>query len=346
MADDSWPSPLHNSGAVTEPEYESLVVPYTATGVYGATSDTAVVYADSSGRQVKVRANKYAVVRGFFWTSGTSETTLAIGANSSGSTRTDLVVLRLDRSTWNVRVVVKAGIPGSGAPALTQTFGSSGVYEFALAVVTVPNGAATTTAGQCVNVAMYIESPAVVPTHASYQPQSADGMRRFWQGRREVYRNSGWRPETGWQYVTLDADHVIASGTTKQSTTMTLQMEVNSVYKVDAVLFCSGGSAGDVAFDILMPAGATFKYNPQSVDSTSFAAINSVYTGVMYSAQSAVLGVNGGALSEARTMLINGTIRTAGTAGPATVRFAQSVNDPGTPTTMWADSHFGLFKIA
>lgn len=346
MADDSWPSPAHNSGAVTEPEYESLVVPYTASGVYGATSDTAVVYADASGRQVKVRANKYAIVRGFFWTSGTTETTIAIAANSSGSTRTDLVVLRLDRAAWTVRVVVKAGTPGAGAPALTQTFGASGHYEIALAVVTVTNGSVSISAGQCVNVAMYLEQPAVVPVHASYQPQSADGMRRFWQGRKEVYRNSGWRPESGWQYVALDADHVIASGTTKQSTALSLAMEPNSVYKVDGVLFYSGGSIGDFAPDLSLPAGATFKYNPQSADAGASSNISSVYTGVMYGTQNAVGGVNGGTIADARTMLLSGTIRTGGTAGNAVVRFGQNVNDPGTATTLWADSHFGLFKIA
>lgn len=169
MAYDSWPSPAHNSGAVTEPEYESLLVPYTGSGVYGTATDTAVVYGDSSGRQVKVRANKYGLIRGFFWTTGTSETIESIAANSSGSTRTDLVVMRLDRSTWTARPAIKQGTPGAGAPALTQTFGASGLYEMVLAVVTVTNGAATITAGNVVARDVYLERPPLAGSYANMQ---------------------------------------------------------------------------------------------------------------------------------------------------------------------------------
>jgi hypothetical protein len=140
VAQDSWPSPAHNSREVTDPEYEKIAARFSDDGVWGTPKDTAVVAA-GGGLSVNVRSGVYGSVRGHAWYSGTSAVSLSIGSNSSGSTRTDRVVLRLDRAAWTVRAVVKAGTPGSGAPALTQQTGDSGVYEIPLARVTVLNGA-------------------------------------------------------------------------------------------------------------------------------------------------------------------------------------------------------------
>ncbi|MDX3455034.1 hypothetical protein PV396_24355 [Streptomyces sp. ME02-8801-2C] len=144
MAQDSWPSPAHNSRAVTDVEYEKIAAHFSEDGVYGTPADTQVV-AVGTGLNVAVRADVFASVRGHAWTSGTSTVTLSIGANVSGSTRIDRVVLRLDRSTWTVRAVVRAGTPGSGAPALVQDTGDTGVYEIPLALVSLLSGASTVT---------------------------------------------------------------------------------------------------------------------------------------------------------------------------------------------------------
>lgn len=144
MAQDSWPSPNHGSGSVTQAEYERIAQRFSDDGVDGTPADTGVVTA-GTGLQVTVRSGVYASVRGFAWSSGTVDTSLAIGSNSSGSTRVDRVVLRLDRSTWDVRAVVVAGTPGAGAPALTQSTGSTGLFEIPLAQVTVINAAASVT---------------------------------------------------------------------------------------------------------------------------------------------------------------------------------------------------------
>lgn len=146
MAEASWPSPSHGSPAraVTDAEYPHLAS-WASDGVFASGSD--VVYGNSSGMQVHVRANKYGIVRGHAWSSGTSEYNLTIGSNSSGSTRIDTVVLRLDRSTWNVTAAVRAGTPGGGAPALQRDTGDTGLWEIPLADVTVINGAASISAG-------------------------------------------------------------------------------------------------------------------------------------------------------------------------------------------------------
>ncbi|MFC7906482.1 hypothetical protein ACQEV9_18335 [Streptomyces chartreusis] len=144
MAQSSWPSPGHNSRAVTDLEYEKLAARFSDNGVYGTPLDDAVVTA-GAGLSVSVRAGVYGSVRGHAWSSGTSTVTLSIAANSSGSTRVDRVVLRLDRSDWTVRAVVKQGTPGAGVPTLTQQTGDTGVYEVLLANVTVLNGASSVT---------------------------------------------------------------------------------------------------------------------------------------------------------------------------------------------------------
>lgn len=157
MAQTSWPNTA-GGRAVNDVQWEKMAAGFIDDGIIGLPTDTPVVYGDSTGLQVKVRANRNAVVRGRGWDSGTADFTLAIGANASGSTRIDLVVLRLTRSTWDLSMVVKAGTPGAGAPALTQdpVATGTGTYEVAVAQVTVASGAATISATNVVDKANYI----------------------------------------------------------------------------------------------------------------------------------------------------------------------------------------------
>ncbi|MFJ9895233.1 hypothetical protein ACIQPR_18150 [Streptomyces sp. NPDC091280] len=144
MAQDSWPSPGHNSRAVTDSEYEQMASRFSDDGVDGSPAGTQVVTA-GSGLTVTVRSGVRASLRGHAWYSGTSDSTLNIAANSSGSTRVDWVVLRLDRSDWTVNAAIRQGAAGSGAPALVQDLGSTGVYEIPLAQVTLVSGASSVT---------------------------------------------------------------------------------------------------------------------------------------------------------------------------------------------------------
>lgn len=102
------------------------------------------VFADSTGMQVKVRTGE-AWMRGH-WGEGTSTKTLPIAANSSGSTRIDRVVLRLDATNNLIELDVVGGTPGSGVPtALTQ---NASIWEESLATVSVPNADASIDAAQ------------------------------------------------------------------------------------------------------------------------------------------------------------------------------------------------------
>lgn len=140
MADVSWPAASYNSGAVTDAEYQRI--PWGADGLIGSPSEAQdPVYGNSSGLEVHVRAGRYGSVLGRAWSSGATDLNLPIAANSSGSTRIDTVVLRLDRATWQVRAVVRAGTPGGGAPTLVRQDADTGLWEVPLADVTVASGA-------------------------------------------------------------------------------------------------------------------------------------------------------------------------------------------------------------
>ncbi len=173
MAEDSWPAPTHLAGAVTSEEFEKLSQSGTVSGLVGDPSFTSLIFGDSSGMQVKIRADRRAQIRGHHWYSGASIVTKAISANSSGSTRIDRVVLRLDRSTWTVRVFVINGTPGAGAPAYLSDVGTTGSWDMPLALVTVTNGAATITAGNVVFAGWYLADDGGVQCRAATRPPAA-----------------------------------------------------------------------------------------------------------------------------------------------------------------------------
>ncbi|WP_335936611.1 hypothetical protein [Streptomyces sp. PTD5-9] len=209
MAQESWPSPAHNGRAVNDAEYEQLAARFSDDGVYGTPRDVPVVTA-GVGLTVAIRANTIASLRGHAWTSGTTGDSLTIAPNSSGSARTDRVVLRLDRTDWTVRAVVSQGTPGAGLPPLVQSTAATGVYEIPLAEVAVANGATAVTVqrrelyvGTRVRAAL---SDALPPTPARgdlvYQVDAAvlsvwngASWQQVWEPRRSVNVDatlSGW----------------------------------------------------------------------------------------------------------------------------------------------------------
>ncbi|EPH40843.1 hypothetical protein ABT390_36530 [Streptomyces aurantiacus] len=191
MAQDSWPSPAHNARAVTDTEYEKIAAAFSGDGVYGTPADPAVVTA-GTGLSVNVRAAVYGSVRGHAWTSGTTTVNLPISPNLSGQTRTDRIVLRLDRATWTVRAIVKQGVPGSGPPMLTQQTGDVGVYEVLLATVTVPNGANSVTVARNER---YVGTRIRPVDSKWYDPNPQRGEVRYEvdTDRLRVYTGAAWR---------------------------------------------------------------------------------------------------------------------------------------------------------
>lgn len=156
MAESSWPNPA-NGRVVDDNGWEKLGISFGPTAaVYGDFTSPQLAYGDSTGMQIKIAADRYAIVRGHVWWSGSSIVTKTIASNSSGSTRIDLVVLRYSRTTYDVTVQIVQGTPGAGAPAATQNVGTTGTFEFVLAEVTVANSASTITAGNVNYVATHV----------------------------------------------------------------------------------------------------------------------------------------------------------------------------------------------
>lgn len=148
MAETSFP--VAGGAGVTDAAYERLMGPITGSGRYNFSPTsgqitTPLIFADNSGRQVKAYANQSAIVRGFRWESGTTPPIVALDANTSGNPRLDLIVLRLDRSNFNVRLGKTNGTPASvpAAPSAIQDAGSSGVWELPVATVRVTSSGTT-----------------------------------------------------------------------------------------------------------------------------------------------------------------------------------------------------------
>jgi hypothetical protein len=203
VPESSWPSPSAGR-VVDDTQYEKIGIGLGAYGgVIGDFTSPQLVYGDSTGRQIKVAADRHALVRGHTWYSGSTVTTVAIAANASGSTRVDLVVLRLSRTTWDVTLTVVAGTPGAGAPAPTQGLGTTGSWDLPLATVSVASGASTITAGNVTYVGPHLDTGGgglrVASTAGlAYIPQPAAGMRAaLADASRYVYKSSAWVPVAG-----------------------------------------------------------------------------------------------------------------------------------------------------
>ena len=199
MAETSWPFHDGVDGTpVLEDQWSYMARQWAASGVVGAPGDANLqVFANSSGREVHVRAGR-ACVRGH-WYRLDAQTTLAIGANASGNPRIDRVVLRLDPSADEVTVEVLQGTAASSpsAPALTQT--DTGTFEVSLAQVAVANGAAAISSGNVTDERTFTSVP-YTPALSSLRPANPVKGQRVYEtdtGLSKVYNGSAWVTDNG-----------------------------------------------------------------------------------------------------------------------------------------------------
>lgn len=264
MAESSWPSPS-NGRVVDDIQYEKIGIttgPYY--GVLGDFTSPQLIYGDSSGRQIKIAADRYALVRGHVWWSGSTIVTKAIAANASGSTRIDLIVLRLSRTTWDVTCEIVQGTPGAGEPSPTQNHGTTGVFEVVLAVVTVANGAATITAGNVNYVGPHLDPAGgrlrIPSSSYPWAPPAAfvgseliaqDGTLLRWNGsgydQIEVWQN--WTPTVYHNMLTTRS--VYASTSINRARYVKRGKTVTAVFDVTITNATTGG------FAITLPVNAT-----------------------------------------------------------------------------------------
>lgn len=216
MAQSSWPSPAA-SRVITDLQYEKLVANQYVDGLVGSIADAPAVYADGSGRQVFLRASRYAQLRGHGWNSGGTDLTFSIGANTSGSTRIDLMVIGLSRSTFDVTAYVKAGTPGSPAPALQLDLGDTGIYEMPLAEITVLNGASVISAAQITPRAWYSRADGASAPGSGTEtrpPNPVSGTMLWQAGTKYVWNGTLWERASNPPGPSQAAQTTTYSGTT------------------------------------------------------------------------------------------------------------------------------------
>ncbi|MER7167024.1 hypothetical protein ABT336_13280 [Micromonospora sp. NPDC000207] len=178
MASNSYPRPGFNDGEVIEALYERLVAPQAPDGLIGAPTDQPLVYADGVGtRAVRIRAGRFALVRGFQFDSGDADITITLPANTSGASRVDLIVLRLDRSTWRVQETFIQGTAGQGAPSPVA---SPLFWDLPVAAVTVAHNAGTLSPTTVQPRAWYIGDDGQLRCTSTTRPPHQSG-RRIWE---------------------------------------------------------------------------------------------------------------------------------------------------------------------
>ncbi|KPC86322.1 hypothetical protein ADL35_12235 [Streptomyces sp. NRRL WC-3753] len=201
MAEESFPRPGHNSRAVTDDEHELLAARFSDDGIYGDPTDDPVVSA-GTGLSVNIRADTAGSVRGHGWYSGSTPFSVTVTANATSQPRIDWVVLRLDRADWTVTAAVVAGTPGSGAPALTQQTGDTGVYEIPLAQARILGGASSVTVTRA---ELYVGTRRRPCTSTTRNPAPRLGEECFETDTKRVMLWDG----TAWRIVYADSGEIV-----------------------------------------------------------------------------------------------------------------------------------------
>lgn len=335
MAQTSRPDPA-TGNVMADYEYEMIGRLFGADYLYGNPSNTATVYADSTGRQVKVRAGRSGIVQGTLWYSDqvTDEIVSGLPANTSGNPRIDRLVLRLDRSTRTVRTQYLQGTPGAtpATPALTQsTSVTSGLYDFPLARWQVASGYTTIAASDIVTEAWYCTVPGQVLFRNNSRPQGAlvkDGMQGFNYdtGQPETYWGGQWIPMYNVPVTAAQSANKspLTSNTTQQATDLILPLAASAQYTFKALVFFTAGEAGDISIGMTTPSGSSWRAATRGIPSniTTPGLANVIfYSAATTSPLASFSGESGGNVMTAE---IEGQINTSTTAGNLAITYAQA----------------------
>jgi hypothetical protein len=198
VAQTSWPEPHTDpelDRVVSDVQFEQLSQLYSGNGLYGQPGDPALAYGDSTGRHVKLRPNRLALVQGHPWS--TDGDGLVVPIAAAPAARVDLVVLRLNRATWKVTAEVRQGVAGGAAPAPLQqadvTGAGTGVWELPIARVSIAANATTITAANVVPVAWYLSPVPLSATEATMPPAKPGQLvTQTDTGRLLMAQGAGW----------------------------------------------------------------------------------------------------------------------------------------------------------
>jgi hypothetical protein len=291
VAYESYPNLAHNARAVSLAEYERMVAPVGRTGLTGGYTTTLPVYADSTGRQVKIRAGVGALVRGFRFTNLT-ETIVTIAENTSGSPRIDLLVLRMNRSAVSpnafainpfVIVGTPAATPSAPSPVTQDSPDGTGVWDFPLGDVKVANGAVTIAAADVTNRAWWTAETGYT-CHSAARPPHGAGRQIYEGDTGRGYISTGSR----WVPILDDAGVVTPTMATGWAPASLYLSRINGVTYLNGSVKRTGASltpASATASVMTIPAGYqprnNFTHSARVVHSGADAAMRILTTGAI-----------------------------------------------------------------
>lgn len=217
VTDSSYPSPTNNR-LVTDIQYETLGSTQAPSGLLGYPGGTAPVYADSTGKQVKLRPGLAAWVRGHVWQSDpTGDILIPVPGNTSGNPRQDRLVLGLDRSTWNVTAYVKVGTPSATPtpPDLQQDTGTTGKYEIPLARWQVANNFTTIAPTDVVLEGWYVSPDGTILCTSTTRPWGLDVKDGSMVYETDTQRHNRYLASAGgWTGIAVGSVDIRAAATT------------------------------------------------------------------------------------------------------------------------------------
>lgn len=138
MAENSFPFDAGAGSSITEDSWTKMARLWVPSGVIRGEMLGLEPFADGSGMNVKHRTGR-GIIEGHYYEND-AEKTLAIGANTSGATRLDRLVVRLDKTANAITSIIIPGVTANTLPALVRT---TTVWDEPLAQITVANAAAS-----------------------------------------------------------------------------------------------------------------------------------------------------------------------------------------------------------
>lgn len=222
MALDSFPNNAHNNRLISLAENEQLWT-NTATGFINY-AGVSPAYADSTGRQVKVRALSAGRIRGTRFNDAAGSI-VAMTTNTSGNPRVDLLVARLDRpavapNAYTVKYVVIPGAPAAAPvaplPVRTESLDGSGTWDIPIAEIKVANGYTTVAATDVTNRAWWISASGYHGFDAAKPPIEPGVIYQAHDSSITYIGTAGgtWeklRYETGWKALNAPAGYTYAA---------------------------------------------------------------------------------------------------------------------------------------
>ncbi|MEV7268398.1 hypothetical protein AB0N38_33065 [Micromonospora aurantiaca] len=234
-------SPLSADGELDEYEYEWLSDPLPDGILYNSTNNGANPFSKAGG-QVLVPAGTRANVRGFPWSAG--DTPAAVNPDLTGASRTDLLVLRLDRPAGHqVGLAIVKGVPGAGAPAVTTSYEPAGLLELPICEYDVANGAIGAMRRRC----WLINGDGVyLADSALSEPGHGIGRRMYRTDLKRLYVSNGAK----WQLIADDSGQLPITLVNGWAFTSKYLRRVNGLVVAQLSLQRTGGALGSTRIKV------------------------------------------------------------------------------------------------